>query len=108
MWMRALAIAAVALLLAPAGNGIAPLFGGALVLVAVGASVWAFALGVLPRLRPRDRYDLGELQRVHEEEEIRALHGEGPLGLPENVVCPRCFTEYPARLGACPRCGAGG
>ena len=103
MWMQPLALALGALLLAVA----LPAFALPLVLVSGAAFVWAFAIGVLPRLRRRDAYDLSELKRVHEEEEMRALDPEGALGLPEKVVCPRCFTEYPHRVRACPRCGHG-
>ncbi len=104
MWIRPLALAAGALLLAVA----LPAFAAPFLLVSVAGCGWAFAVGLLPRLRRRDAYDLGELRRVHDEEEIRALDDEGAMGLPEKVVCPRCFTEYPHRLGACPKCGAGG
>jgi hypothetical protein len=101
MWIRPLALAAAALLLA----AVVPAGGGVLVLIAAGACAWAFAVGVLPRFRPRDAYDLGELRRVHESEELRALDDEGALGAPEKVICLRCMTEYDYRLGACPRCG---
>lgn len=104
MWMQPLALAVGALLLAVA----LPAFALPLALVSGVGFVWAFVVGVLPRLRRRDSYDLGELKRVHEEEEMRSLDPEGALGLPEKVVCPRCFTEYPHRIGACPRCGHGG
>ena len=100
-WIRALAIAAGALFLAPFVYPVLPPGGALLVLVAVSGCLWALALGILPRLRPRDAYDLGELRRVHEE----ARDEEEPMGEPENVVCLRCMTEYPYRLGACPRCG---
>ena len=105
MWIRALALAAVALTLAPFVLPASPVAGAILIAIAGVASVWAFATGALPRLKPRDRYDLGELRRVHEEEKLDALHD---LVVAENVVCPRCFTEYPARIRACPRCGASG
>lgn len=107
MWMRALAIAVPALLLAPFVYGVAPLFGTLLVLLGVSASVWAIALGLTLRLKPRDPYDLGELRRVQEEEELRAAEPEDALPLGDRVVCPRCFEEYSSRLRACPRCGTG-
>ncbi len=100
-WLPPLALAAGALLLAP----FVPPLASLLVLVAVAGCLWSFAVGVLPRLRPRDAYDLRELKRVHEAEEIRALDDEGALGDPEKVSCLRCMTEYSYRLGACPRCG---
>ena len=105
MWIRALALAAVTLILAPFVYPTSSVAGGILVAIAGVSSAWAFATGVLSRLKPRDRYDLGELRRVHDEEELNALH-EDATG--ESVVCPRCFTQYPARVGACPRCGASG
>ena len=105
MWIRALAIAAVALTLAPFVYPLSPVAGGLLVAIAGLACLWAFIEGALPHLKSRDRYDLGELRKLHEEEEIHALH-EGTDG--DHVVCPRCYTEYPARVGACPRCGASG
>lgn len=82
--------------------------GSALVCGAVVASAWAVFEAVKPRLRARDPYDLGELRRVHEEEELRALEPSEAITVPMRVVCSRCFSEYDGRLGACPRCGAGG
>ncbi len=105
MWIRPLALAAGALFLSLATYGYLPALGGALIFVAGVSTIWAAWLGLSPRLRPRDPYDLGELARVHEEEEIRALDPEGALGNPERVVCLRCMTDYPFRLGACPKCG---
>ena len=105
MWVRALAIAAVALVLAPFVYPVSSVGGGVLIAVAGMSSVWALVVGLRPRFRSHDPYSLAELRRVVEEEEIDALH-EGMAG--EGVVCPRCFTEYPARLGACPRCGGSG
>ena len=107
MWMRALAIAVPALLLAPLVYGVSPVLSGLLVLVAVAGSAWAIASGLSPRLRPQDQYDLSELRRVHEEEKLRDAEPEEALPSGDFVVCPRCFEEYPSRLRACPRCGSG-
>ena len=107
MWIRFLALAVAALFLAFPAYVFSPVLGGSLIIVAGSASIAAIAYGVGPRLR-RDAYDLAELKRVHEEEELRALDPEAAMGDPESVICPRCMTEYPARLGACPRCGVSG
>ncbi|GEM_PF-6987000 len=104
-WLRPLALAAGALFLAGPIYVFSPLLGGLLVLVAAIGCVWAATLGILPRLRSRDPYDLGELRRVHHEEEVRAMDDEGALGDPQRVVCGRCLNEFPYRLGACPKCG---
>lgn len=107
MWMRALAIAVPAFLLAPFAYGVSPLMGSLLVLVAVAGCGWAMASGLAPRFKTRDPYDLGELRRLQEEEELRAAEPEGALPMGDHVVCPRCFQEFSSRLRACPRCGAG-
>ena len=107
MWMRALAIAVPALLLAPFAYGVSPLLAGFLVFVAVAASVWAGFAGLSSRSGSRDPYDLGELKRLQEREELRAVEPDEALPAGDTVVCPRCFGEYPARLRACPRCGSG-
>ena len=104
-WFAPLALAAGALLLAVPASFVSPVAGEGLAVLGAAAAIWTFAVGVLPRLRPRDAYDLGELKRVHEREELLALDDGGALGHPETVVCGRCMNEYPYRLGACPKCG---
>ena len=76
MWTRPLALAAGSLLLAAA----LPAFAAPLLLVAAVGCGWALAVAVVPQLRRPDAYDLGELRRVHEQEEVRALDDEGALG----------------------------
>jgi hypothetical protein len=106
MWIRLLALSIGAFLLAGPTYIFAPVVGGALLGIAGLSAVASIVVGLGPKLRRRNAYDLQELKRVHEEEELRALDPEGALGQPESVVCPRCLADYPYRLGACPRCGA--
>ena len=104
VWIRTLALAVGALSLALAIGGVSPALSGALIFAAGAATLWTAGLLIVPRLRTRDRYDLGELARVHEETGL--LEGECEIESPDTVVCFRCHTEYPFRLRACPRCGA--
>ena len=106
MWVRLLALSIGAFGLAGLAYVASPVGGGALVGVAGLAAIGALIAGLGPKLRRRDAYDLEELKRVHEQEELRELDPEGALGEPERVVCPRCMNDYPFRLGACPRCGS--
>lgn len=105
MWIGPLALAVGALFLAGPAYAVSPLIGGALIVVAGISAAWAGVLGLGPKFRRRGAYDLAELQRVHEQEELRALDPEAALGDVDSVLCLRCMNEYPARLGACPRCG---
>ncbi len=108
MWVRALALAVLAMLLAGPAFVFSNALGFACLLGATLASGWAIYEGIKPRLRARDPYDLSELKRVHDEEERRALEPDEVVLVPTRVVCSRCNTEYDARVRACPRCGAGG
>jgi len=104
LWIRLLALAAVALIIACPILGVIPLLGQALILCGGVLSIWALVVGLGPHLRRRGKYDLGELQRVHEAEELRALHwNEAPID-PIYVLCSCCMEEYPHKLPACPRC----
>ena len=108
MWVRALALAVLASLLAPPAFVVSGALGAAFVTVAAVASLWSVYVGMKPRFRRSRGYDLGELRRVHEEAERRALEPDEAITVPTSVVCSRCLAEYDARLRACPRCGAGG
>ncbi|RYG21489.1 hypothetical protein EON82_18745 [bacterium] len=105
MWIRLVALAIGALLLAGAVYGAAPVAGEALIGLAGFATIAALVVGLGPKLRSRGAYDLNELKRVHEREELRTLDPDDALGEPETVLCPCCMTDYPYRLRACPRCG---
>ena len=103
LWIRLLALAAAAIFLGFPLLGAMPVIGAALLVAGGGLSLWALGLGLSPYLK-RGKYDLGELQRVHEAEELRALHwNEAPVD-PNYILCPCCMEEYPHRLPACPRC----
>lgn len=104
LWIRLLALAAAAIFLALPLSGSAPLLSEALLGSAGILSIWALVLGLGPHIRLGKKYDLGELQRVHEAEELRALHwNEAPVD-PAYVLCRCCMEEYPHQLPACPRC----
>lgn len=104
-WLRPLALAAGALILGLSIHATLPFLATVLFGVAGISTIWALSVVMVPLLRHRDPYDLSELRRVDEEEEIWALDDEGALGNPERVVCLRCMEDYDYRLGACPKCG---
>jgi hypothetical protein len=60
--------------------------------------------GVKPLLRRRNPYDLDQLRRIHEEEELRAIDPGEVSQEAEWVVCPHCGNRYRTRLLICPNC----
>jgi len=57
-----------------------------------------------PSLRRRDRFDLEELRRVHEREELKAIDPGGISEFADRIVCPHCGRDYSARFPICPSC----
>lgn len=105
LWVRPLALAAAILILGMAVYVAMP-FVAMLLFGASGvAAIWAISLMFAPLLRPRDPYDLDELRKVHEKEEVRTLIAEEvPVGDVDKVLCACCMEEYDQRLRSCPRC----
>jgi len=60
--------------------------------------------GARPYLKPKDRFDLKELQRVHEREELKAIDPGEVSEFADRVVCPRCGMDYSTRFPICPHC----
>lgn len=76
------------------------------VFVVLGLGFFLAALATFARdlwLRSRDPYDLRELKRIHEEEELRRLELPDADEL-EQVVCPNCGWVYSSRFPICPEC----
>jgi hypothetical protein len=53
------------------------------------------------------KYDLGELRRVVEEDELGELREREVPVQPDNVLCLCCGEAYDARLKVCPNCKRG-
>ncbi|MBC8064470.1 MAG: hypothetical protein H7Y17_06550 [Chlorobia bacterium] len=80
-------------------------FGFAALLVSVsfgiGAVIWWIA-----GLKKTDPYDLSQLQRVHEQEERRAIEDQlEQIDSAGNAICLNCSTHFDPMLNLCPRCG---
>ncbi len=78
-----------------------PLISGFAAAVSLGCFVVAGGLSI-QGLR-RGKYDLRELQRVHEREELDSIE----VGAPEDadgIVCVHCGTVYDRRIPVCPNC----
>lgn len=100
---RPLGVVALALAFALLGGALsATPHGQALLVLAgllfVGAIVWA-----VREARPANRYDLGELRRIEEEEALAGAGWEATDDADE-IVCPNCGTIRSNRLPVCPNC----
>ena len=106
-WLVPLAVALACMMIAgfPGMNGdvvrICILLAGPSAL----AAAW-FALG--PKLKRRDKYDLGALREFDEQEELREIDLGMPSPEADKVVCPRCGNVYKARFPICPACKSRG
>ncbi len=64
-------------------------------------------LGVAPRLRKRDQYDLNALRELQEREELEAIDVGEVSPDADTVVCPNCGASYKRRILQCPHCRCG-
>jgi hypothetical protein len=80
-------------------------FGYAFLLIALLSGVGALIMW-LAGIKRRDPYDLGELQRIDEEERRRAIEDElEQIDSAGNAICLNCGTHFDPLLNICPRCG---
>ncbi len=103
VWLVLLAASAAAGLLlpfAPPGSAARATLAAAAIL----ALAAAVALAFVGRAK-KGRYDLGELKKVQEREELDALYKQEVKPMEEEVVCLSCHSAFDARLPACPNCG---
>lgn len=78
-------------------------FGSSLVATAGGAMVLVSIVLVAARAMRRDKYSLDELQRIHDQEEIReAMYSE--IDQDAEILCPCCGEPYDRKFPICPRC----
>lgn len=67
----------------------------------VGAIIWWIA-----GFRKQDPYDLRQLQKIHKDEERRAIEDElDQMDSSGNAVCLNCATHFDPIFNRCPRCG---
>lgn len=52
----------------------------------------------------KDRFDLDELRRLHEREQVRSLREEVEHADADQAFCTFCGEVYDPRLRACPNC----
>jgi hypothetical protein len=106
-WMTPVAMAAVCLLLAAA----IPIVMVSRILLTLVVVLLAMAvMEVLKQVpaRARDPYDLSELRRIHEEEEMQEAMEYDVAGDASEAVCPHCGNVYTATYPLCPECGRRG
>lgn len=72
-------------------------------LLAVAAVACLFA-PILVR-QGRDKYDLGALKELHEQERQGPLPDVGTVEDADTVTCPHCFEIYDANSKVCRNCG---
>lgn len=97
------ALAVVSVLLA-AGLGAFPKFRELLVWLALGFVLAAIAVFIRDMLISRkDPYDLGELRRIHDQEELGDLEPLEPTNF-DQVLCRHCGAVYSSRFPICPDC----
>jgi hypothetical protein len=101
-WMLPLALAAVCLMALTVLGG--TVFGPILIFVAMILLVITAGVAYAGR---KGKYDLGNLQRVHEQEELRAIELNEPQAY-DSVICPNCGQQYSTDFPTCPTCARPG
>jgi hypothetical protein len=100
-WRFRLLAGTIALLLLGLAAGPIGLFG--VVVVAAALMAILAVVAMVPRPKP-DPYDLSELRRIHEREELRSLRDGLGAAASESVYCLMCSQPYDARFPTCPHC----
>lgn len=94
----------IGFLLLGIGLGANP-FGFASLLLSLGSLMGAILWWIVG-LRKQDPYDLRQLEKVHKEEERRAIEDElDQLDSAGNAVCLNCGTHFDPIFNRCPGCG---
>ena len=96
-------MALIGCLLLPSVWGVYPL--RLLFLAAIVVGIGGAAMAGFAGIRKRDRYDLGELQRVHDRAAVQVCLDDEPVSDSDTIVCRACGTCYAAEIGVCPECG---
>src|SRR5579862_9132417 len=101
-WIAPMGVCLAFLLLAGMLSASTRIAGSLIVAAAIMASVAAWEL--IRMVRVRTKYDLGALREFHEKEELRQLDPGEVAEDADTVICLCCGGSRPRRIAVCPYC----